>query len=77
MLALPTLAKDPPRNSTRDELAAFRSGCIHLLCLAGLGGYPQLAFPASSHGMQFSLSLLGARNADRMMLNTASHMRRL
>jgi amidase len=78
LLALPTLAMDVPmRNATVDRLTAFRTGCIRLLCLAGLGGFPQLAFPVSGDGRDFSLSLLGAPDADRMLVEAASLVCRL
>lgn len=78
VVALPTLPMEAPlRDAGADQLMAFRGRCIRLLCLAGLGGYPQLAFPASAGGREFSLSLLGAPNADRMLVDTAGRVRQL
>lgn len=75
LIALPTLAIDaPPRDASPDRLAAFRSASIRLLCLAGLGGYPQLAFPASGGGRELSLSLMGAPNSDRALVETANRL---
>jgi amidase len=75
LLALPTLAIDaPPRHASTDLLAAFRSASIRLLCLAGLGGYPQLAFPVSGTGRKLSLSLMGGLNADRLLVETANRV---
>lgn len=75
MLALPTLAMNaPPRDASAGHFDAFRTANIRLLCLAGLGGYPQLAFPVlnASHG--FSLSLVGASYADRVLIDTANRI---
>lgn len=75
LLALPTLAIDaPPRDASPDRLAAFRSASIRSLCLAGLGGYPQLAFPASGAGRELSLSLMGPLNDDRVLVETAKRV---
>lgn len=75
MLALPTLAmKAPPRDATAGHFDAFRSSNIRLLCLAGLGGYPQLAFPILNATQGFSLSLVGASDADRVLVDTANRI---
>jgi amidase len=76
IVALPTLAKSPPRRDAEPEsLAVFRSACIKLLCLSGLSGCPQLAFPIVNCAGNVSLSLLGARSADRMLMNVARRLR--
>lgn len=73
ILALPTLAmKAPPRDATAGQFDAFRSANIRLLCLAGLGGYPQLAFPVLNASQSFSLSLVGAVGADRSLVVMAN-----
>ncbi|WP_184693986.1 amidase family protein [Rhizobium leguminosarum] len=72
VVALPTVAMNPPaRDSGRESFAAFRSACIKLLCLSGLSGCPQLAFPIASRAGNTSLSLFGARNADSLLMNVA------
>nr|WP_210300931.1 amidase family protein [Rhizobium sp. BK619] len=72
VVALPTLAMSPPtRDAGPESFAAFRSACVKLLCLSGLSGCPQLAFPIASRVKNVSLSLLGARSADRMLMNMA------
>ncbi|MBB2750107.1 UNVERIFIED_ORG: amidase [Rhizobium aethiopicum] len=72
VVALPTLAMNPPRRDAGPDIfAAFRSACIKLLCLSGLSGCPQLAFPFASRAGNASLSLFGARNADGMLMNVA------
>ncbi|WP_338091578.1 hypothetical protein [Shinella kummerowiae] len=72
LLALPTLAAPPPlRDVGAGALASFRSQCIRLLCPAGLGACPQLAFPVRTGGLEFSLSLLGAMQADPSLVDVA------
>ncbi len=62
---LPTLPAYPPRiDATPEDFQAFRSGSIKLLCLAGLGGYPQLSIPISAAGGPAGLSLIGPRCRD-------------
>ncbi len=76
IVALPTLAMSPPaRDAGAESFAGFRSACIELLCLSGLSGCPQLAFPIASYVGKVSLSLLGARSADRMLMNVAGQLR--
>ncbi|RFB82442.1 amidase [Rhizobium leguminosarum bv. trifolii] len=76
VVALPTLAMRPPkRDAGPESLAAFRSACINLLCLSGLSGCPQLAFPAAGCAGNVSLSLLGAQSTDRMLMNVARQLR--
>ena len=75
MLALPTLSQNaPPRDAAAGQFDAFRSANIRLLCLAGLGGYPQLAFPILNATQGFSLSLVGASDADRVLVDTANRI---
>jgi amidase len=76
MLALPTLSQNaPPRDATVGQFDAFRSANIRLLCLAGLGGYPQLAFPVLNATQSFSLSLVGSVGADRSLVLTANRIK--
>lgn len=76
VVALPTLTISPPtRDAPPESFAAFRSACIKLLCLSGLSGCPQLAFPIANCAGSVSLSLLGARGADRMLVNVAGRLR--
>ncbi|MBY2946706.1 amidase family protein [Rhizobium leguminosarum] len=75
VVALPTLATSPPRRDADPEsFAAFRSACIKLLCLSGLSGCPQLAFPIVNCAGSGSLSLFGARGADRMLIDLARRL---
>lgn len=76
LLALPTLAMEAPmRDAPAAHFASFRSACIRLLCLAGLGGCPQLSFPISDGGREFSLSLIGDAGTDRLLVDTASRLK--
>lgn len=75
VLALPTLAMSPPnRDAEPESLAAFRSACIKLLCLSGLSGCPQLAFPIANCAGNGSLSLLGVRGGDSTLMNVARRL---
>ena len=75
VVALPTLATSPPRRDAEPEsFAAFRSACIKLLCLSGLSGCPQLAFPIVNCAGSVPLSLFGARGADRMLIDLARRL---
>ncbi|MBY5394350.1 amidase [Rhizobium leguminosarum] len=75
VVVLPTLAMSPPtRDAEPESFAVFRSGCIELLCLSGLSGCPQLAFPIANCARNGSLSLFGARSADRMLMNVARQL---
>ncbi|AVA26526.1 amidase family protein (plasmid) [Rhizobium sp. CB3171] len=72
VIALPTLATSPPRrDATVESFAAFRSTCIKFLCLSGLSGCPQLTVPIVGSAQSASVSLVGARTADRMLVNVA------
>ncbi|MDR9774682.1 amidase family protein [Rhizobium hidalgonense] len=75
VVAFPTLASNPPtRDAGPESFAAFRSACIKLLCLSGLSGCPQAAFPIASRAGSVSLSLFGARRTDRMLVNVAMQL---
>ncbi|MGO7317148.1 amidase, partial [Rhizobium ruizarguesonis] len=70
------LAKSPPRRDAAPErFAVFRSACLQLLCLSGLSGCPQLAFPLVNCAGHVSLSLLVVRSADRMLMHVARRLR--
>ncbi len=45
---------------------------MHLLCIAGLGGQPQIRLPrAEIDGLPLGLSLVGPRGLDLQILNLA------
>lgn len=71
-LVLPTAPGiAPPRNAPTDEVeVVFRARAISLLCIAGLGGLPQVSIPAAElSACPLGLSLVGARYADRALLD--------
>lgn len=67
VLCLPTSPRVAPRKMTpTDDIEnRFREQAMHLLCIAGLGGLPQLSVPiARLEGLPLGLSLVGPRDAD-------------
>ena len=79
-LVLPTVPGAAPLSaSTPEQFQAYRERALHLLCLAGLSGFPQITLPLGSiDGAPFGLSLLGPSGSDvalirlgRRLLDTA------
>ena len=71
VLCLPTSPRIAPLKDTRTDTKeiTFRNQAICLLCIAGLGGLPQVSLPlASLEGMPLGLSLVGRRGADEALL---------
>jgi amidase len=71
VLILPTSPRIAPLRSTEQhELeVVYRYQAMCLLCIAGLGGLPQVNLPlASLDGCPLGLSLVGRRGADEMLL---------
>ena len=73
VLLLPTvpdiapLLKLPPA-----ETVAFRERALALLCIAGLGGLPQVTLPFGTlNGCPIGVSLIAARGNDEMLLDIA------
>lgn len=64
---LPTAPSEAPFPGAGDD---FRRRCLHLLCLAGLAGLPQLSLPLGPIGV----SLLGGRGTDRTLLALAERL---
>lgn len=79
ILCLPTSARVAPR---KDEPAdkieiEFREQAMCLLCIAGLGGLPQINLPnASLAGLPLGLSLIGPRGSDSQLLALAATLGR-
>jgi len=74
ILCLPTSPRAAPRRSAPvdDVEKRFRSEAMNLLCIAGLGGLPQISMPlAHLNGRPLGLSLVGARNTDIQLLRFA------
>ncbi|RRI07876.1 amidase [Mesorhizobium tamadayense] len=65
-LVLPTVPGAAPlKTSTPQQFQAYRERALHLLCLAGLSGFPQITLPLGSvDGAPFGLSLLGPSGSD-------------
>ena len=76
-LCLPTApGAAPVRHSPSDDVeGAFRARAISLLCIAGLGGLPQLTLPLGTlDGCPLGLSILGARGTDSALLALAASL---
>ena len=76
VLVLPTvpdvapLLRLPPA-----ETIAFRERALALLCIAGLGGLPQVNLPFGTlHGCPLGLSIIAARGNDEMLLDIAMRL---
>ena len=76
VLLLPTvpdiapLLKLPPA-----ETVAFRERALALLCIAGLGGLPQVNLPVGTlNGCPIGLSMVAARGNDEMLLDIAGQL---
>ncbi|RWL50073.1 MAG: amidase [Mesorhizobium sp.] len=65
-LVLPTAPGAAPlAASTPEQFQAYRERALHLLCLSGLSGFPQITLPIGSvDGAPFGLSLLGPSGSD-------------
>ena len=72
-LLIPTVADIAPfLNSTKNQLEDFRQKSFQLLCIAGLGGLPQISLPvvSSSEGA-LGISLVGPKDSDMELLHFA------
>ena len=76
LLCIPTSpAIALPVNSAGEELEQFRSRALALLCIAGLGGLPQVSLPlAAFGGCPLGISLIGPRNSDSWLPGLARLM---
>jgi amidase len=73
VLLLPTVPDIAPllRLPPADTIA-FRERALALLCIAGLGGLPQVNLPFGTlHGCPIGLSIVAARGNDEMLLDIA------
>lgn len=65
----------PLLNSSASELEQVRKHLFQLLCIAGLGGLPQINLPLCKYeGAPLGLSLIGNANEDLLLLNIADEM---
>ena len=72
VLCLPTSPRvAPQKNTPTDDLEIrFRHQAMCLLCIAGLGGLPQISLPLGSlDGLPLGLSLVGPRDSDIALLD--------
>ena len=77
LLCLPTSPRVAPlKNTPVDDIEVrYRHQAMHLLCIAGLGGLPQLSLPmAELEGLPLGLSLNGPRGADLRLLGLARRL---
>lgn len=74
LLVLPTSPGPAPLRATDNAgLDGFRTRALHLLCAAGLAGYPQLSIPAGHvDGAPVGLGLIGGAHADRALIAAAN-----
>jgi amidase len=65
-LVLPTVPGAAPLAAgTPEQFQAYRERALHLLCLSGLSGFPQITLPIGAiDGAPFGLSLLGPSGSD-------------
>jgi len=74
VLCLPTSPRIAPFKNTAADLieVTYRHQAMCLLCIAGLGGLPQVSLPfAMLDGLPLGLSLVGTRRADTALLELA------
>jgi amidase len=66
ILMLPTVpGASPLHSATPETLQAYRERALHLLCLAGLAGMPQISLPLGTvEEAPFGLSLVGPPHSD-------------
>lgn len=74
LLVIPTVADAAPRrDATTAFLESFRLHAIRLLCIAGLGGCPQITVPwLTKGGAPIGLSFITPRGTDRQLLALAA-----
>jgi amidase len=80
VLCLPTSPRIAPlRNTATDKIEIeYRNQAMCLLCIAGLGGLPQVSLPlAELDGMPLGLSLVGRRDTDEALLALTSAISQL
>lgn len=76
ILVLPTMPDIAPLLHTPPaETVAFRERALGLLCIAGLGGLPQVSLPlATLNGCPLGISLIASRGNDELLLETARRL---
>jgi amidase len=76
VLLMPTVPDAAPHLALPPEdTVQLRERALALLCVAGLGGLPQLSLPvARVHGAPLGLSLVAARGNDELLLSLARRL---
>jgi amidase len=77
VIIMPTSPAPAPKcNASNDHLNDFRTRALEMLCIAGLGGLPQMNIPAGIvEGGPVGLSLIGAKGSDETLLSMASEIK--
>ena len=76
VLLMPTMPDVAPLISADDRsLDDYRNRAIHMLCIAGLSGFPQLSLPLATRlGAPLGISLLGPPGSDRSLVRLAERI---
>ena len=77
ILCLPTSPRVAPLKGTNQDTleVEYRAQAMCLLCIAGLGGLPQISVPvATFEGLPLGLSLIGAPGSDMLLLAEARRL---
>jgi amidase len=76
VLVMPTMPDVAPLISADDKsLDDYRNRAIHMLCIAGLSGFPQLSLPLATRlGAPLGISLLGPPGSDRSLVALAERI---
>lgn len=74
VLLLPSISDVAPLvGASPTDTVKFRERALGLLCIAGLGGLPQLSLPFGSiDGLPVGLSMIAARGNDELLLEVAA-----
>ena len=78
VMVYPTVSQPAPlRNTALGDLDAYRKSIFRSLCVAGLGGLPQITLPLARIGdAHLGLSLVGPRGSDHALAALAETMAR-
>jgi amidase len=73
MLVLPTVPGPAPfAEASAEALGEYREKALHLLCISGLTGFPQMNVPAGTvDGAPLGLSVIGPAGSDRAVIDMA------
>jgi amidase len=76
VLLMPTMPDVAPLLAADEsELEDYRNAAIRMLCIAGLGGFPQVTLPLASRlGAPLGISLLGPAGSDRSLIALAERI---